>query len=234
MPWCSSLREHFGETGPQLVLLDLDGTLIDSVPDLSTAVDTMLSGLGRPPAGVNSVSHWIGNGADRLIRRALCNGDENAAEALPAEQVVPARALFDTAYLRALHDATGAYPGAETFLQRVQRAGVPMALITNKPRLFTMPLIESLGWREFFALVICADDLAEKKPSPLPLLHVCHELRVLPAQALMIGDSCNDILAAKAAGIASAGVTYGYNHGQPLAASEPDWLLDSLPALLAD
>lgn len=234
MPWKSALQQHFGHNGPQLVLLDLDGTLIDSVPDLASAVDAMLSGLGRPAAGEENVSHWIGNGADVLIRRALCNGDEDAARALPAEQVVPARALFDAAYLQALHQATGAYPGAEDFLRGVQSAGIPMALITNKPRLFTLPLIESLGWLEVFALVLCADDLAEKKPSPLPLLHACHELRVMPAQALMIGDSCNDILAAKAAGIVSAGVTYGYNHGQPLATSEPDWLVDSLPALLVD
>src|SRR5690606_16341305 len=101
MLWSQTLRAHFGATGPQLVLLDLDGTLIDSVPDLTSAVDAMLAGLNRPAAGAENVSHWIGNGADRLIRRALCDGDETAAQALPAAAVQPARALFDRAYLQA-------------------------------------------------------------------------------------------------------------------------------------
>src|SRR5690606_31168088 len=173
MRWSAALQQHFGSHGPQLVLLDLDGTLIDSVPDLTTAVDAMLAGLSRPAAGADNVSRWVGNGAELLIRRALCRGDETAAQALPAADVQPARALFDQAYLQALHQATGAYPGVAEFLQRLQQAGVPMVLITNKPRLFTLPLLESLGWLELFALVLCADDLAEKKPSPLPLLHAC-------------------------------------------------------------
>ena len=233
MLWSQALQAHFGAAGPQLVLLDLDGTLIDSVPDLTTAVDTMLAGLNRPAAGAENVSHWIGNGADRLIRRALCDGDEAAALALPTAAVQPARALFDTAYLQALHQATGAYPGVAEFLQRLQQAGVPMVLITNKPRLFTLPLLESLGWLPCFAQVLCADDLAEQKPSPLPLLHACAQQQVAPAQTLMIGDSRNDMQAAKAAAVACAAVTYGYNHGADIAASAPDWAVDNLLQLLA-
>ncbi len=107
MLWSQALQAHFGAAGPQLLLLDLDGTLIDSVPDLTNAVDAMLAGLNRPAAGAENVSHWIGNGADRLIRRALCDGDETAAQALPAAAVQPARALFEQAYLQALHQAPG-------------------------------------------------------------------------------------------------------------------------------
>lgn len=233
MLWSQVLQAHFGAAGPQLLLLDLDGTLIDSVPDLTSAVDAMLAGLNRPAAGAENVSHWIGNGADRLIRRALCDGDEIAAQALPAAAVQPARALFDQAYLQALHQATGAYPGVAEFLQRLQQAGVPMVLITNKPRLFTLPLLESLGWLPYFAQVLCADDLAEQKPSPLPLLHACEQQQVAPAQALMIGDSRNDIQAAQAAAVACVAVTYGYNHGADIAASAPDWVVDNLLQLLA-
>src|SRR5690606_29801377 len=126
MLWSQALQAHFGAAGPQLLLLDLDGTLIDSVPDLTTAVDAMLAGLKRPLAGAENVSHWIGNGADALIRRALCRGDETAAQALPAADVQPARALFDEAYLQALHQATGAYPGVAEFLHNLQQANVPM------------------------------------------------------------------------------------------------------------
>lgn len=232
MHWNSALRVHFSHSagsGPQLLLLDLDGTLIDSIPDLATAVDTMLLGLQRMPAGQKKVSHWVGNGADLLIRRALCDGHEHAALALTAAIVNPARELFDQAYLSVLHRATGAYPGVSEWLRQVT---TPKVLITNKPRLFTLPLLQSLGWEMYFAQVLCADDLAEKKPSPLPLLHACQAQNIPPQQALMIGDSRNDIQAAKAAGIASAAVTYGYNHGEDIALSQPDWVVDNLLQLL--
>lgn len=229
MRWNPQLLHRFGEAGPQLLLLDLDGTLIDSVPDLTTAVDAMLTGLGRAAAGETAVSHWVGNGADMLIRRALCDGDEQVALALSKAEVQPARALFDRAYLDALHDATGVYPGVEAWLQTV---ALPKVLITNKPRLFTVPLIESLGWSGHFVQLLCGDDLAEKKPSPQPLLHACEVQRVAVQQTLMIGDSRNDMQAAKAAGIACAAVSYGYNHGEDIHCAEPDWVVDNLLQLL--
>ncbi|MBU2037617.1 MAG: phosphoglycolate phosphatase [Gammaproteobacteria bacterium] len=230
MRWNAALSAHFAvASGPQLLLLDLDGTLIDSVPDLAAAVDIMLAGLGRAAAGTENVSHWVGNGADMLIRRALCNGDEQAAVELATGHVQPARALFDQAYLNALHHATGAYPGVSEWLQQVS---VPKVLITNKPRLFTLPLLQSLGWEEYFVQVLCGDDLAEKKPSAMPLLHACQTQNVTPQQALMIGDSRNDIQAAKAAGIASVAVTYGYNHGEDIHSARPDWVVDNLLQLL--
>lgn len=230
MRWNSALCEHFGDEGPLLLLLDLDGTLIDSVPDLTSAVDAMLSGLGRAPAGRKNVSHWIGNGADMLVRRALCDGDEQAANALTAADVQPARALFDAAYLNALHHATGAFAGVEEWLAMVD---VPKVLITNKPRLFTIPLLASLGWSGHFVQVLCGDDLKEKKPSAAPLFHACESQNVPPALTLMVGDSRNDIQAAKAAGIASAAVTYGYNHGEDIQRSEPDWVISNLLQLFA-
>lgn len=228
--WNAELSQRFGAAGPRLLLLDLDGTLIDSVPDLAAAVDAMLIGLGRPAAGAVPVSHWIGNGADQLVRRALCEGDEEAANALPPTAVQAARALFDQAYLGALHKATGAYPGVAEWLQRVT---VPKVLITNKPRVFTIPLLASLGWSPYFVQVICGDDLPSKKPSPEPLLLACRTQATAPAAALMIGDSRHDILAAQAAGIASVAVTYGYNHGEPVSQSGPDWQVSSLLELLA-
>ena len=228
--WNASVSQTFDNKGPALLLLDLDGTLIDSVPDLAAAVDSMLVGLGREPAGQQAVSHWVGNGADLLVRRALCSGNEEQAQAMTADDVKPARALFDTAYLNALHHATGAYPGVEQWLNLVSEAKV---LVTNKPRLFTEPLLQSLGWDHHFVMVICGDDLAEKKPSPQPLLFACEKQGVNPVAALMIGDSRNDMQAAKNAGIRCAALTYGYNHGADISDSNPDWVIDNLLELNA-
>ncbi|WP_419813284.1 phosphoglycolate phosphatase [Bacterioplanoides sp.] len=218
------------QNGLGLLLFDLDGTLINSVPDLAAAVDAMLQQFGREPAGEERVSHWVGNGADQLIRRALADGDEAAANAFPASNIQPWRDAFDQAYLAALHQATGVYPGVEAFLKGIS---LPKVLITNKPRLFTLPLLESLGWSQYFSLVLCGDDLAEKKPSPLPLLHACHEMKVSTDNALMIGDSRHDIGAAKAARIKTVAVSYGYNHGESIALSQPDLLVDNLLQLVA-
>lgn len=230
MTWSTALKLALAEHEPQCVLLDLDGTLINSVPDLAHAVDCMLHDMGRAAAGVERVSHWIGNGADWLIRRALSEGDETAAAAWTTDAVAQARPLFDRAYLAALHQATGAYAGVNEFLRACP---CPMVLITNKPRLFTEPLLHSLGWSSYFALVLCADDLPEKKPSPLPLLHACTQLSVAPEHALMVGDSRHDIQAAQAAGIVSVAVTYGYNHGQDIAVSQPTLMVSSLLELMA-
>lgn len=228
--WNSELQQHFGKQGPHLLLLDLDGTLIDSAQDLASAVDYMLSALGRDQVGLERVRDWVGNGADRLVRRALTLGDEQAALALDEQQVQTARQLFDQAYLSALHAATGAYPGIDQWLQQVV---TPKVLITNKPRMFTVPLLESLGWTKHFVMLLCGDDLSEKKPSALPLLHACHSLNVATSAALMIGDSRNDIQAAQAANIASVAVTYGYNHGESIALAQPTWIVDRLEQLLA-
>lgn len=223
--WHSAVRQRFGDTGPELVLLDLDGTLIDSVPDLAAAVDTMLLMLGREPAGQQQVSHWIGNGTDMLIRRALSRGNEDVANALTATEMFNPSQLFNAAYLSTLHHATGVFPGVSKWLERVS---TPKILITNKPRLFTVPLIDSLGWMAHFSHLICGDDFSEKKPSPMPLLKACEFAKVNSNNALMIGDSRHDIGAAKAADICSAAVTYGYNHGDNIALSHPDYLLNSL------
>lgn len=234
MRWHERIQALFShlENGPELVLFDLDGTLINSVPDLAAAVDTMLQESGKPIAGQQNVSHWVGNGADKLVRRALCNGDDVAADALDPESVAPYRAIFDRAYLSALHHATGVYPGVQSLLDRLSEAGIPKVLITNKPRLFTEPLVESLGWQGQFQLLLCGDDLAEKKPSPMPLLFACDRLAVSPGKALMVGDSRHDIGAAKAAGIVSVGVPYGYNHGDDIALSGPDMVVDNLKNLI--
>lgn len=220
----SAISAHFGGD-PKLLLLDLDGTLVNSIPDLAKATDTMLVALGRPAAGAERVTHWVGNGIDKLVLRALANGDESQLSNIPQQQLQAARIPFDQAYLQTLTQATGAYAGVEQWLAEVQ---IPKVLITNKARKFTEPLVRSMGWDKYFVQIICGDDLAEKKPSPLPLLHACQTQQVSPEQALMFGDSRNDIKAAKAANIASVAVTYGYNYGENIALAQPNWLVDNL------
>lgn len=226
----AAIQTHF-QGDPQLLLLDLDGTLINSIPDLTQATDAMLQALGQSPAGVEQVTHWVGNGVDALVRRALAKGDEALAQQLTAEELQRARVHFDAAYLQALTQATGAYPGVEAWLAAT--AGIPKVLITNKARMFTEPLLRALNWLPHFQQVLCGDDFAEKKPSPLPLLHACEAQQIPPHSALMIGDSNNDIRAAQAANMASVAVTYGYNYGQSIALSKPTWTVDNLLETLA-
>ena len=217
---------------PRLLLLDLDGTLVNSIPDLAQATDAMLDALGRPKVGMATVTHWVGNGVDRLVCRALAQGDERLADQVSEQQLQHARQYFDAAYLQVLTHATGAYPGVEAWLART--ADLPKVLITNKARKFTEPLIASIGWRHHFQFVLCGDDLPEKKPSPLPLLHACQRMGIEPETALMVGDSRNDIEAALAAGIASVAVTYGYNYGEAIACANPTWTVDNLLMTLRD
>lgn len=232
-PWEQLADQDTLTLGPELVLFDLDGTLIDSVPDLAAAVDFMLQELGREEAGVDQVARWVGNGADRLVRRALAEGDDWLAQRLDASEVAAARKHFNAAYLEHLHHATGVYDGVEALI-KVLQSGLTrhIALVTNKPRLFTEPLLESLGWTDVFDCVVCGDDLDEKKPSPKPLLHICEQLGFQPAQALMIGDSRNDVMAARMAGMPVVAVSYGYNHGEDIALSEPDWIIHSMQELV--
>lgn len=245
MSFCSAaLDELLQGIQPELVLHDLDGTLINSVPDLASAIDSMLAHFNLPLAGEERVSHWVGNGADKLIRRALVYAhpahqtvggiaeSEQAADVIADDLVTEFRQVFDSAYLSALHRATGVYNGVQTWLDELSRRDVAKVLITNKPRLFTEPLIESLGWQHQFVQLICGDDLAEKKPSPLPLLHACHTQNVGVGQTLMIGDSRHDVLAAQRAGIKTVAVSYGYNHGEDIRLSNPGLVVDNLAFLI--
>ena len=226
----SSIQAHFGGE-PELLLLDLDGTLVNSIPDLTLATNALLAAKQQPSVSVEVCSHWVGNGIDMLVRRALAAGDETAALALPNAAIQSAREVFDAAYLQVLTAATGAYLGVEPWLNAV---AVPKVLITNKARKFTEPLLKALGWQQHFVQVLCGDDLAEKKPSPLPLLHACQTQGIYPAKALMVGDSRHDIVAAKAAHIAVCAVSYGYNHGDPISQAQPNWVVDNLMETLAN
>jgi phosphoglycolate phosphatase len=199
----------------EVVLFDLDGTLIDSVPDLAASIDVMLESVGKSPAGEKKVSHWVGNGAHALVKRALADSDYGDQER-DSEEFTSAYSVFESAYAERLVKATGLYDGVIEVLSDLSTAKIKLGLITNKPRRFTLPLLSALNIDHLFDDVICGDDFEHKKPHPLPLHNALKNLRCESGQAIMVGDSISDIKAAASAGIKSVAVTYGYNHGMSI------------------
>ncbi len=224
----SLLRELFHGELPRLVMFDLDGTLVDSVPDLAAAVDKTLLLLGKPAAGIEHVRDWVGNGARVLVRRALAGSQEHAQvdDAL-AEQALE---LFMQHYAES-HALTQVYPGVMQTLDWLREQQVELAIVTNKPERFVAPLLDEKGLGGYFRWIVGGDTLPQQKPDPAALLHVMQLARVDAAQALFVGDSRNDVRAAKAAGVSCVALSYGYNHGRPIAEENPAYVLDSLAGL---
>lgn len=224
----SALQRLFGGRLPRLAMFDLDGTLLDSVPDLAAAVDRMLAALGRPPAGAERVRLWVGNGARVLVRRALAGRLDHAG----VDEVETERALelFMAAYAEC-HALTRVYPGVVETLDRLQAAGVLLALITNKPARFLPELLADQGLDGYFQWLVGGDTLAQQKPDPAALFWVMDKAGVAAADALFVGDSRNDVRAAHAAGVTCVALSYGYNHGEPIAAERPALVLDDLRQL---
>ncbi|MBQ0757220.1 MAG: phosphoglycolate phosphatase [Amphritea sp.] len=217
---------------PQLVLFDLDGTLLDSVPDLALAVDRMLTAMGMPEAGEDRVRNWVGNGAQMLVKRALVGLDspvENEPEFALFDRAFP---LFLQHYSACCSEKSKLYSGAIELLTALQSAQVDMGLITNKPISFTETLMDDFGLNDYFPIILGGDSLTEKKPHPLPLLYAMEKAGVGPEKTLMVGDSRSDIEAAQAAGCKVVAVTYGYNHGEPVARYAPDLIVDNLAELI--
>lgn len=199
---------------PKALFFDLDGTLVDSVPDLAFAVDRMLEDLGLAPAGEARVRLWVGNGARKLVLRALSHACSCPEAEIEAEAWSRAHCLFLQHYGLSASQRTRVYPQVPETLQQLRSAGVRMAVITNKPQQFTPQLLDALGLAGFFELVVCGDTLPLQKPEPEPLFHAMEVMGLEAGECWMIGDSRNDIEAAAAAGVRSVCVAYGYNHGE--------------------
>lgn len=212
------------------LLFDLDGTLVDSVPDIAPAIDAMLADLGRAPAGEDRVRFWVGNGGRMLVRRALAfdaAGVPDDDPSLPA-----AMESFFAHYQRSNGRCSRLYPGVAEALDAFAARGLPMAVITNKPARYIEPLFSALGILHHFAVLLGGDSLPVKKPDPEPLVRACERLSIPPSRALMVGDSRNDIEAARAAGCPVVAVDYGYNYGRPIALDRPDRVVSDLRDLL--
>ena len=225
----TALRRLFAGRLPRLAMFDLDGTLVDSVPDLAVAVDRMLAELGRPPAGSEQVRLWVGNGARVLVRRALAGALVH--DGVDDADTERALALFMDAYADN-HALTRVYPGVIETLDWLREREVALALITNKPARFLPELLADKGLDGYFQWLVGGDTLPQQKPDPAALFWVMDRAGVGAGEALFVGDSRNDVRAARAAGVACVALSYGYNHGEPIAAEQPALVLDDLRQLL--
>jgi len=215
---------------PRLVMFDLDGTLIDSVPDLAAALDATLLKLGRAPAGLEAARTYVGNGVRVLVRRGLAGSlDHTGVGEVETDQAL---AVYMDAYSGG-HALTKVYPGVRESLKWLQKRGVEMALITNKPEQFVAPLLDEMKLGRFFRWIIGGDTLPQQKPDPAALLQVMRMAGVEPADALFVGDSRNDVLAARAAGVRCIALSYGYNHGRPIAEESPAVVIDNFSDLIS-
>lgn len=210
---------------PRMILLDVDGTLVDSVPDLAYCVDAMMERLGRAPYGEAVVRDWVGNGVERLVRRALIGKLDGEPDEADFEHALP---VFLELYRDNTSGRSFLYPGIREGLDYLQGAGYPLGCVTNKAAQFTEPLLRHLGVYDYFDIVVSGDTLPRKKPDPMPLLHAAQHFGVDPGDALMVGDSVSDVKAARAAGFRIVCMSYGYNHGVDIHTANPDAVIDSL------
>lgn len=210
---------------PQMVLIDVDGTLVDSVPDLAYCIDEMLKALDMPVRGEERVRHWVGNGVERLVRRGLINQLDGEPDEALFEKAMP---IFNALYALNTSKRSCLYPGVKEAMEFLKSTGLKIGCVTNKASQFTLPIIKDLGLADYFDIVVCGDTLAKKKPDPMPLLHAAQQLGVSPEASLMLGDSMSDVKAARAAGFDIICMSYGYNHGEDIRDSKPDAVVDSM------
>jgi phosphoglycolate phosphatase len=219
-------------TNKQVILFDLDGTLIDSAPDLALAINHMLITLGRETFTEDLIRTWVGNGAEVIVKRGLSGKADYDTDLDPA-LFDKALDIFLTFYAKNLCVDTVTYTNVRSTLKILKAQGYRLVIVTNKPFDFINPILDGLQLTGLFELILGGDSLPERKPSPLPLLHVCQKLGVSADQCVMVGDSKNDILAANAASMQSIGLTYGYNYGEDIAEHNPDVVFDDFADIVA-
>ncbi len=215
----------------KVIIFDLDGTLIDSAPDLALAVNHMLKELNRATFSEDIIRTWVGNGAEVLVNRAL-SGSEDIDENLDLKLSKDALGIFLDFYSQNLAVLTSTYPKVDITLKGLKDAGYILVIVTNKPYDFIKPILDGLGLDNLFDFYLGGDSLLKKKPDPLPLLFVCEKLNVSVDECVMVGDSKNDILAAKGAKMQSIGLSYGYNYGEDIGIFKPDFVFDDFSSIL--
>jgi phosphoglycolate phosphatase len=216
-------------------MIDLDGTLVDTMGDFDAVVALMLKDLGLPALDRVHLEGMVGKGSEHLIQSVLLRQKplkDPRAEVPSEAELKQAWHIYQAHYLRVNGQASAVYPGVMEGLQGLAALGLPMACLTNKPQALAQTLLQQKGLSEFFQGVFGGDSFAKKKPDPLPLLKTCEFLGFEPSQVLMIGDSSNDAQAAHAAGCKVVLLSHGYNHGQPIRQVPADHHLDSLAEIL--
>lgn len=210
------------------VMVDLDGTMVNTLGDFAEALNRMLADLQLPAIKAQIIENMVGKGSEHLIRSVLAH-----VEAMDIDALYPrAWQRYEHHYLAINGQFADVYPGVAQGLQALRSRGLRMACLTNKPLSFAQPLLAAKGLDGFFDCVFGGDSFARKKPDPMPLVETCKALGSEPARTLMVGDSSNDAQAAHAAGCPVVLMTYGYNHGQPITAVEARAHLDSLEQLV--
>jgi phosphoglycolate phosphatase len=207
------------------VTIDLDGTLLDTIPDLAVAANLMLEELGRPPLDAAFIRTFVGKGIPKLVERAMAGTVEGGADPELFERALP---IYERCYAGVNGRHTTVYPGVMAGLEQLRAQRLPLACVTNKSTRFTLPLLDCMKLASFFSEVIAGDTLSTKKPDPAPLLHACGKFGIAPRDMLMIGDSVNDAQAARAAGCPVFCVTYGYNEGRDVRELDIDAIVSTL------
>jgi phosphoglycolate phosphatase len=211
------------------IMFDLDGTLVHTAPEIAAAANMMLADMGRPMLPASQVESYIGEGAVVLIKRCLTERINVEPE---AALFAHAETLFFAHYANNVSESKP-YEGVLDGLQAAQNKGYRLACVTNKPEKFTLPLLAKSGLADFFEIVVSGDSLPKKKPDPIQLQHICAKFDVPEYEALLVGDSNTDIVAARAAGCFIVTVPYGYNQGMPIDTSLVDATIDDLTDLAA-
>lgn len=213
------------------IALDLDGTLLDTIHDLAAAVNALLAELGHAPLPKDAIRALVGKGMANLVRRALAAARGVPPEAIDDATRDAALVRYQAHYAAILGRGTLPFPGMVEGLDALRAMGFPLAVVTNKASRFVQPHLDHAGIAHHFALVIGGDTLATRKPDPGPLLHVAGAFGIPPARLLMVGDSINDVAAARAAGCPVLVLPYGYNEGEPVAGLDADGIVPTLRAV---
>ncbi len=209
-------------------VFDLDGTLVDSVPDLTLALNAALDQSCLPQVSASQVRSWVGNGSAKLVERAA----QFIQPDMPLFQISALHKQFLQSYSGVLCKESQLYPGVESLLDTLKQQGKQLALLTNKPVQFLPELLQHLGIDHYFAMVLGGDSLPEKKPSPMPLQHILQQLSVPEDSCLMVGDSRSDILCAQQAGVDCVALLQGYHQGVDLSALKPAYVFNDVVGLL--
>ncbi len=210
------------------IVIDLDGTLLHTAPELAEAANRMLRDMGRPAVSQDLLMSYIGNGISWLVKRALTGDMHAEPDAALYDKSLP---VFEKHYTELLLQSKP-FAGVVEGLNALQAAGYRLGCITNKVARYTEPLLKGVGLAHYFEIVLSGDTLPEKKPHPLPLLHSAKFFGVPIDKLLLIGDSLNDAVAARAAGCPVFCVPYGYNHGEPVDGLDLDAVINDLPSAL--
>jgi phosphoglycolate phosphatase len=210
----------------QAVLLDLDGTLLDTLPDLAAAANNMRVALDMPSLDQALIGTFVGKGVDSLVMRTLAGSLDDTD--VPADLFAHARAVFFEQYHAINGQKAVVYAGVVQGLEALRHMGLLLGVVTNKPTEFTLPLLERTDLAKWMSVVVCGDTCERRKPDPQPIHHACEQLNCVPNRVLTIGDSINDALAGKAAGCSVLAVPYGYNEGMPVTDLPVDGIVTSV------